>query len=123
MPILADFFYQYLLLIDLLYGFQKLGKLIRAGGHLVSARDAGQPLLYVRNLMTFRKGGDAFQIAVASAVEGDVKDFISEELEFDCLGADSFWLSHDSPHSAVECIVYYLHFYIGKFRQESQPNG
>ena len=38
-----------------------------------------------------------------------IKNLIPEELEFDRLRAHSLRLCHDSPYSAAECIVYYLH--------------
>ena len=97
-------------LINLLDCFQKLCKLIWAWGTLRTACDTLKPLLHIRNLLSFAKGGDSFEVAAASTVEVHLGNHISEELEFDRLTAHSFRLCHDGSYTAVECIVYNSHF-------------
>ena len=61
--------------------------------------------------MAFGQGGDAFKVAVASAIEGNVNYFITKQFEFDHLRAYSFRFCYDRSQTAVECIADYLHMH------------
>ena len=102
---MTDFYFIYLLLNRL----QKLCKLIWTGCLLVSACDAGKPLLNIRDLMTFCQCRDTLEIAVASAMICHIKNLITEKLEFYSVGTYAFCLCCDVSHPAVECILNYFH--------------
>ena len=73
-------------------GLQCGGQLVGAGGLLHAALDALQTGDDIVDIHTFHQTADAFQIAVAAAVELDIGQLIVFHIKADHLGAGSLGL-------------------------------